>query len=180
MKEELFIDIASSFLWTDSMIVLQMVRNRATRYETFVANRLASILDYSEPEHWMYVESKRSPADIASRGLQPDTSKLSMWLSGPGCLRKDCNEWPPQPVSYPIPVLHEKSKETEGVHLTSTYVSWIGRFERVSSWGLLKGLEAWLSRFCLWMRSRRSMRPGVELCGRLARTELVEAECLTL
>ncbi|TGZ45990.1 hypothetical protein CRM22_011155 [Opisthorchis felineus] len=32
------------------MIVLQLARNRTTRYETFVANRPASTLDYSEPE----------------------------------------------------------------------------------------------------------------------------------
>ncbi|TGZ73241.1 hypothetical protein CRM22_001635, partial [Opisthorchis felineus] len=61
-----------------SMIVLQMVRNRTTPCETFVADRPASILDYSEPEDWMYVESKRNPADMSSRGLQSDTSKLSM------------------------------------------------------------------------------------------------------
>ncbi|TGZ63693.1 hypothetical protein CRM22_006781 [Opisthorchis felineus] len=162
------------------MIVLQMVRNRTTRYETFVDNRLASILDYSEAEDWMYVESKRNPADIASSGPQSDISKLSLWLSGPKFLRKDCNEWPPRPVSYPIPVLHVKSKETEVVHATSTYASWIGRFEHVYSWSLIKRLVAWLRRFCLRMRRRRSMPPGDELCGRLTRTELVEAERLIL
>ncbi|OON19947.1 Pao retrotransposon peptidase [Opisthorchis viverrini] len=35
---------------TDSMTVLQVIRNRTTRYDTFVAYRLAPILGYSEPE----------------------------------------------------------------------------------------------------------------------------------
>ncbi|TGZ54667.1 hypothetical protein CRM22_010581 [Opisthorchis felineus] len=86
---------------------LQTVSNRTTRHE-----RLASILDYSEPEDRMYVESKRNLADIAFRGLQSDTPKLSMWLSGHEFLRKVCNEWLPQPVRCPIPVLHVKSKES--------------------------------------------------------------------
>ncbi|GAA47759.1 hypothetical protein CLF_100769 [Clonorchis sinensis] len=50
VRGELFVDIASSFLWTDCPIVLRMVPKRITRHETFLANRLASILDYSEPE----------------------------------------------------------------------------------------------------------------------------------
>ncbi|TGZ63070.1 hypothetical protein CRM22_007104 [Opisthorchis felineus] len=161
------------------MIVLQMLRNRTTRYGTFVANPLASILDYLEPEDWMYVKSKRNPADIAFRGLQSGTSKLFMWLSGPESLKKDCNEWSSQPVCNYIPVLRAKSKEAKVVHATSTYVSRIDRFGHVPSWSLLKRLVAWLRRFCLWMMDG-SMLLGDELCNKSTRTDLLDAECLIL
>ncbi|KAF6769644.1 hypothetical protein AHF37_12260, partial [Paragonimus kellicotti] len=64
VKDELLKEVKSVTLWTDSRTVPR-------RFETFVANRLSSIHDLSSPDDWRYVDTKRNPADLASRGMHP-------------------------------------------------------------------------------------------------------------
>ena len=47
---EMRIHIDDTVFWTDSMIVLQYIRNRSKRLKTFVANRVATIHEDSLPE----------------------------------------------------------------------------------------------------------------------------------
>lgn len=63
---------AQSIFWTDSTIVLRYFKNETKRYHTFVANRIAVILDGSEPHQWIHVRGHMNPADDASRGLSAD------------------------------------------------------------------------------------------------------------
>ena len=69
IKEELTLPIRKVIFWTDSTIVLQYINNSHTRFQTFVANRLATIHDLSNPSQWRCVSSDLNPADIASLGL---------------------------------------------------------------------------------------------------------------
>ena len=69
LKSELEIPIDETKFWTDSMVVIRYIRNTSTRFQTFVANRLAVIREGSEPDEWRYINTKHNPADLASRGL---------------------------------------------------------------------------------------------------------------
>ena len=58
-----------SVLWTDSTTVLRYINNETTRYQLFVANRLAATHDGSRKEQWRYVPSSMNAADMVSRGV---------------------------------------------------------------------------------------------------------------
>ena len=51
------------------MIVLQYIYSCSKRFQTFVANRLSVIHDWSMPRQWRKVDTKDNPADDVSRGL---------------------------------------------------------------------------------------------------------------
>ena len=80
--------------WTDSTTVLRYIRNRTTRYHTFVANRLSVIHDGSTPEQWRHVDSDSNPADDVSRGVQS-----TRWLTGPSFLWEQEEQWPATPTA---------------------------------------------------------------------------------
>ena len=58
MTRELPVD--QSFFWTDSTAVLKYIANRDKRFHTFVANRVAQILDGSSPGQWRRVHQDES------------------------------------------------------------------------------------------------------------------------
>jgi len=60
-----------SIFWTDSTTVLRYVSNETKVYHTFVANRVQSIRNNSEPSQWKYVPSSDNPADLPSRHFNP-------------------------------------------------------------------------------------------------------------
>ena len=82
--DELDIDDITVHFWTDSMTVLRYLRNVSTRFKIFVAHRVQQIQDVSDVNAWNYVPSEKNPADLASRGINPDDAeKLQFWLEGP-------------------------------------------------------------------------------------------------
>ena len=89
--------INESFVWTDSILdcVLRHVENTSKRFQTFVANRNATIHDASSPTHWNYVDTHSNPADGASRGVP--SNSLQRWIEGPDFLSKSPDEWPKRP-----------------------------------------------------------------------------------
>lgn len=96
IERESGLEFDSTFFWTDSMIVLQYIRNTTSRYKTFVANRIGYIHDHSLVRDWRYVPSASNPADVGSRGSGPDG--LNMWLRGPDFLAEDEGSWPCEPA----------------------------------------------------------------------------------
>ncbi|XP_043199287.1 uncharacterized protein LOC122368999 [Amphibalanus amphitrite] len=88
-------DDVEHIFWTDSTTVLRYIQNKAKRFHTFVANRLAIIHDGSRPEQWRYVNSSDNPADDVSRGVQS-----KRWLNGPEFLWKDKGFWPSAPIAF--------------------------------------------------------------------------------
>ncbi|KAK3710896.1 hypothetical protein QZH41_016322 [Actinostola sp. cb2023] len=72
IQQEFTITIDSSTFWTDSTCVLRYIENKDKRFQTFVANRVAAILDQSTETQWKYVETSLNPADEASRGMTVD------------------------------------------------------------------------------------------------------------
>ena len=158
MLQELTVNIASSTFWTDSTCVLRYIENKDKRFQTFVANRISSILDQSTPQQWRYVDTTLNPADEASRGMTVDALLTSVrWTQGPPFLLQPEDEWPQRPSEMgEIPSDDPEVKRNE-VFLTtsSNQVDPLKEmFERFSSWVRLKKITAWILRFKNNLRKR--------------------------
>ena len=57
-RKELSLPISESFFWTDSTCVLRYIENEDKRFQTFVANRIATIHEASSPDQWRYVNTQ--------------------------------------------------------------------------------------------------------------------------
>ncbi|KAF7251359.1 hypothetical protein EG68_07995 [Paragonimus skrjabini miyazakii] len=82
VEDELMREVKSLTIWPDSMIVFQPIRITSIRFETFVAIRLSSIHELSNPDNWRYVDTKRNPAGLASRGIPLKDQRTGVWFSG--------------------------------------------------------------------------------------------------
>ena len=77
-RRELSLPINESFFWTDSTCVLRYIENLDKRFQTFVANRVATIHDASSPSQWRYVNTQSNPANDAwSRVLGSATQNMA-------------------------------------------------------------------------------------------------------
>ncbi len=75
--------------------MLKYLRNESTRFRTFVANRVTTILKCSNIEQWNPVDTTSNPADCASRGHKVYTFLLNeTWISGPEFIFQSPDEWP--------------------------------------------------------------------------------------
>ena len=87
IEKELDIENAIHVFWSDSKVVLAYIANDATRFHTFVANRVQFIRNHSEPDQWNHIPTAQNPADIASRGCTADEIQENMlWQHGPALL----------------------------------------------------------------------------------------------
>jgi len=67
-------------LWTDSTIVLSWLATSANKWKTFVANRVSQIQELTTGREWRHVASTNNPADLISRGTNPETLKnCKLW-----------------------------------------------------------------------------------------------------
>ena len=84
LRREMRMDIQESYFWTDSMIVLQYIKNCTKRFHTFVANRISVIHDGSSPVQWRHVSSDVNPAGDPFRGLGAQEMITRVrWKRGP-------------------------------------------------------------------------------------------------
>ena len=96
---ELTMPIDDSIFWTDSTCVLRYISNEDKRYQIFVANRVAAILNQSSSKQWRYVDTQSNPADEASRGMTVDELlNNNRWKYGPEFLSQSEETWPKLPI----------------------------------------------------------------------------------
>ncbi|XP_075157757.1 uncharacterized protein LOC142231024 [Haematobia irritans] len=89
------ITAASRYLWSDSTIVLAWLKKPPCVWKTFVANRVALILEKVGNISWSHVSTDCNPADLATRGTHPsDLKQNSLWWHGPDWLRSERCFWP--------------------------------------------------------------------------------------
>lgn len=95
VKAELDIQLEDSVFWTDSTSVLKYLNNEDRRFHTFVANRILTIRQSSEPSQWRHVSTKNNPANDTSRGMKGSDFLIgNRWLKGPAFLWREEEDWP--------------------------------------------------------------------------------------
>lgn len=98
--------------WTDSQTTLHYIKNVSKRFHTYVANRIADIVEITSPDQWRHCPGKLNPADEASRGLKPQ--KLTdqyHWWKGPEYLwesKENCPETEIEEVSQDDPEVRDE------------------------------------------------------------------------
>ena len=151
VRKEIDIKIHASLFWTDSTCVLSYLNNKNKRFQTFVANRIATINESSSSTQWRYVPSEQNPADDASRGLSADTLlNGTRWINGPDFLWKSNDSWRIQ--AHAVPTISDNDPEMKPniqafstVNSSQILVDDILR--RFSSWYSLKKFVAWMLRY---------------------------------
>ena len=70
--------------WTDSKVALAWILSHASRWTTFVANRVSEIQETLPASCWKHVGTKENPADLATRGITPEQLRTSeLWWYSP-------------------------------------------------------------------------------------------------
>lgn len=139
--------------WTDSTVVLSWLNEHASRWKTFVANRVSDIQTRLPTATWRHVPSRHNPADIASRGIS--SSELvnhALWWNGPQWLKLEPSEWPRNPLITvtddelvrKLPTTHTAHVTTEGWDLPT----------KISTWPRLVRVTAYVLRFVRLCRFR--------------------------
>ena len=83
IRKELSMSIGKTYFSSDSTAVLLSVYNNKRRFTVFVANRLAEIERYSNPESRSYVFSDLNPADKVLQGVLAQRLMSFTWIHGP-------------------------------------------------------------------------------------------------
>ncbi|GFW87258.1 uncharacterized protein TNCV_4313811 [Trichonephila clavipes] len=84
------LETAELYLWSDSMIILAWLRKEPMDLKTFVQNRVAKIQELYPNQLWRHVSSDQNPADLVSRGVDPDKLlQQNLWFNGPTFLSGD-------------------------------------------------------------------------------------------
>ena len=155
LTRELQIPIDSSVFWSDSMIVLWYLQHEEKRFQTFVANRVATIRDHCSPHQWRHVPSELNPADDASRGLSAqEILHCERWWQGPDFLLGSPQSWPQQP-DFKCSDLEDMAeiKQSPLVYTTVVEPDIVGELiQRYSSWHRLKKAIAWILRFKSYLK----------------------------
>ena len=95
------LNINKTYFWCDSTIVLAWIATDPSKLKQFVANRISKIQANSNGSQWKHVPTKHNPADLISRGLNPDDIKdQTLWFSGPDWLSLDNSAWPKSGFDY--------------------------------------------------------------------------------
>ena len=131
--------------------MLGYINNERKRFKTFVANRLSTIHESSQPSQWFHVPTDHNPADLASRGIDPtDEKKLRIWLDGPNFLRRKELNWPSQKRSnMTISESDMEIKHDAAVNVvTANNSEFMSKLtSKYSQWHKLQRAVAWLIRY---------------------------------
>src|SRR5436190_11872534 len=72
VKSVFTLPISNIVLWSDSMVVLQWINTPANTLQVFVGNRVSQIQSMTSPSSWNHIPSNQNPADLLSRGMNPE------------------------------------------------------------------------------------------------------------
>lgn len=119
-----------------------MVTNTTKRIKTICRQRVSEIQKTTDSFEWKHVPTLDNPADIISRGLEPNQLiKSKMWFHGPLWSLRNSNQWPSnQPIIVDLP---EKRNQCLAASISHTWFP----FERFSIWNKLRRAFAYVLRF---------------------------------
>lgn len=185
LRREMDIPLSDSMFWTDSTIVLHYIANESTRFQTFVANRIAKIHEHTKPSQWRHVPTEQNPADDVSRGLTAEgLIDSDRWKNGPDFLRQNEKYWPSQVTDTEVndTQLELRPKCNVYVQNTDQVKDSVSRlFTHYSSFYKLKRAVAWVLRLKSVLKYKAQVRLGKGTTqtekGSLKVKEIQEAEC---
>ncbi|XP_029679981.1 uncharacterized protein LOC115245695 [Formica exsecta] len=139
---------APTYLWSDSKVTLHLDPGHASRWKTYVANRVAQIQLTLPNAQWRHVPGRENPADCASRGIAPsELAHHALWWTGPEWLRQPELSWPKKNLEAPKDEPPEKTATTHHAAAVEIEPELLLRF---SSLHRLLRVTAWCLR---WRRS---------------------------
>ena len=149
LSHELQIKVSKQIFWTDSQVVLSYLQSKSKRFKTFVANRIQMIKSLTDVGDWNYVKYASDPADIASRGINPDEKeKIKFWFDGPQFLWKGQDSWKDDYQLLDVPENDPEIKSSKKVNVVINRRNvFIEMIDRISSWNKIKRIMAWIMRF---------------------------------
>ncbi|XP_025262213.1 uncharacterized protein LOC112637209 [Camponotus floridanus] len=134
---------APVYLWSDSKVVLHWIKGHASRWKTYVANRVSLIQKRLPEAQWRHVPGQENPADCASRGIAPrDLLNHPLWWQGPGWLLGDSSLWPASDEASMVSVPETKTTVLTAISKIRPepeillQFSTLHRLLRVSAWCL--------------------------------------------
>ena len=181
LRKELQMELADSTFWTDGTSVLKYIKNRTTRFRTFVANRVTEIAKASDEHQWSYVNTNDNPADMASRGVKVKAFlKKEMWVYGPPFLLGPQEEWPQNPDG--LDAISPKDSEVKSITVNAAQITLevvdptTNFIHYFSSWNQLKRAVAWMLRIkgllLQGIRKRKTASGVLSLQGNLDTQEI--------
>lgn len=85
------------FMWTDSEIVLNWLKNESIKLPKFAISPISEILETTSAGNWHHVDSKSNVADLATKFQRINFGDIdSPWFQGPSFLKKPQEHWPKQ------------------------------------------------------------------------------------
>lgn len=184
--------IQRRMFWTDSSIALTWLASRYDKLETFVANRVGTILELTQVSDWRHVPTASNPADLASRGVDADKiNNLSLWWNGPTFLTEPESFWPSRhfkkctDIDFPEINVNNIVTQDNGINKQQLI-----DFNRYSNLKFLQRSFAYVLRFIFNCRNSQIRKSGIlqpeELSAsfvslvRLAQQELFSREIAIL
>lgn len=174
IKRDVDLEIAESYFWTDSEIVLKYLHNASRRFQVYVSNRVSKILQSSEVHQWRHVPGKINPADVVSRGGDLRELDKDIWYKGPEFLRAPKSEWPVSSCDLSVSDDDPEVKIPKVCHVVDVCPS-SHPIEQLSShfsdWYQLKRAVAW------WLRLQDRLRHKPRVVStRLTTEDLARAQ----
>ena len=124
-------------MWSDSTTVIQCIRSSNEKQPTFVANRVAEILDSSTVDKWHHVAGAKNPADLGTRGLNFDEVASSNWIQDP--------EWLKEPIVLVEDNQHPAERDMNvQVFVSEEETVAVVEWERFSQFNRLRRTVAWI------------------------------------
>lgn len=146
------------FAWCDSTIVLAWLNAHPRKWSNFVANRTSQILEVIPRSNWRHINSKQNPADLVSRGIDPDKLAANqLWWNGPPWLILSENKWP-ESVNTNTNIDNIPETKTRSITLLTnltltTYDDMFGELcERFSSFEKIKRVLCIFDRFIQFLQ----------------------------
>ncbi len=132
--------------YTDSTITLHWIKSDASRWKTYVRNRVQAIQDNLPSASWFHIPGEVNPADCASRGISSiDLIDFNLWWNG-------SQMWCDRPTTTPELLDEETSqmmKESQPIKSFAVSARPFPQFlNKYSSFRKLQRVVAYLFRFC--------------------------------
>ena len=161
IRGELEIPIARVTFWTDSVTVLQYIRNETRRFHRFVATRLEEIHEQTTPEQWRHIPGTLNPADDGSRELPIEAFHPGCrWWCGPDFLWQTEDQWPTREVGTIKDDDDEviRPRVNQNTLAVTSGSSLDNLLKKFSSWPKLVRSVSWLKRFVHFIESKHTIR----------------------